>query len=107
MLVFNYRFFLLNVLIRSILMLGIKVRTVLNSELNGFHENVQHFNPRCNRSQNMTVNKAGTVLRDTLYIKTQSTIDEFHKKIRDAFNKRVQPCQIRMSIVYFLFRIAL
>ena len=40
MLVFNYRFFLLNVLIRSICMLGIKIRTVLKSELNGLHENV-------------------------------------------------------------------
>ena len=35
MLVFNYRFFLLNVLIWSIFMLGIKVRMVLKSELDG------------------------------------------------------------------------
>ena len=41
MLVFNYHFFLLNVLIWSIFMLGIKIRTVLKSELNGLQENVQ------------------------------------------------------------------
>ena len=35
MLVFNFRFFLLNVLIWSIFMIGIKMRTVLKSELNG------------------------------------------------------------------------
>ena len=40
MLVFNYRFFLLNLLIWSIFMLGIKIRTVLKSELIGLHENV-------------------------------------------------------------------
>ena len=47
LLVFNFRFFLLNVLIRFIFMLGIKIRTVLNLELTGLHENVQHFNSRC------------------------------------------------------------
>ena len=47
MLVFNFRFFLLNVLIWSIFMIGIKIRTVLNLELNGLHENVQNFNSRC------------------------------------------------------------
>ena len=67
MLVSKYRFFLLHVLIWSILMLGIKIRAVLKSELNGLHKNVQHFNPRCNRSRNITVDKADTVLRDTLY----------------------------------------
>ena len=40
MLVFNFRFFLLNVLIWSICMIGIEIRTVLNLELNGLHENV-------------------------------------------------------------------
>ena len=37
MVVFNYRFFLLNMLIGSIFMLGIKIRTVLKSELNGLN----------------------------------------------------------------------
>ena len=47
MLVFNYRFFLLNMLIWSIFMLGIEIRTVLKSELNGLNENFQHFDSRC------------------------------------------------------------
>ena len=46
MLVFNYCFFLLNVLIWPILMLTIRIRTDLKSELIGLHENVQHFDPR-------------------------------------------------------------
>ena len=44
---FLISFFLLNVLIWSLFMLGIKIKTVLKSELNGFHENVQHFDSRC------------------------------------------------------------
>ena len=45
MLVFNCRYFLLNVLIWTVFILGIKIRTVLKSELNGLHENVQNCNP--------------------------------------------------------------
>ena len=67
MLVFNYRFFLLNVLIWSIFMLGIKIRMVLKSELDGLHENVQHFDPRCLESREMHKPKKATTLRDTLY----------------------------------------
>ena len=68
MLVFNYRFFLLNMLIWSIFMLGIKIRTVLKSELNGLHKNVQHFDPSFLGSRENTKNKVQTVLMDTLYI---------------------------------------
>ena len=53
MLVFNFRFFLLNVLIWSIFMLGIKIRTVLKSEMNGLNKKVQHFYPSCLRSREM------------------------------------------------------
>ena len=84
MLVSKYRVFLLNVLNWSILMLGIKIRTVLKSELNGLHEYVQHFNPRCNRSQNITVNKADTVLRDTLYISFIKNFLKDYSNIKDA-----------------------
>ena len=66
MLVFNYHFFLLNMLIWSIFMLGIKIRTVLKSELNGLHENVQHFDPRCLGSREMHKTKKATTLWDTL-----------------------------------------
>ena len=58
---FKCRFFLINVLIWSIAMLGIQIRKFLKSELNGLLKNIQNFNHRCNRSQNITVNKAGTV----------------------------------------------
>ena len=68
MLVCNYRFFLLNVLIWSIFMLGIKIRMVLKSELGGLHENVQHFDPRCLESREIHKPKKATTLRDTLYI---------------------------------------
>ena len=68
MLVFNYLFFLLNVLIWSIFMLGIKIRTVLESKLNGLHENVQHFDPRCIESREMHKPKKATTLQDTLYL---------------------------------------
>ena len=47
MLVFNFRFFLLNVLIWSICKIGIKIRTVLNLEFSGLHENVKKINSRC------------------------------------------------------------
>ena len=67
MLVFNYRFFLLNVLIWSIFMLGIKIRMVLKSELDGLHENVQHFDPRYIGSREMHKTKKATTLQDTLY----------------------------------------
>ena len=67
MLVFNYRFFLLNVLIWSIFMLGIKIRIVLKLELDGLHENVQHFDSRCLGSQEIHKLKKATTLRDTLY----------------------------------------
>ena len=60
-------FFLLNVLIWSIFMLGIKRRMVLKSELDGLHENVQHFDPRCLESREMHKPKKATTLRDTLY----------------------------------------
>ena len=77
MLVFNYRFFLLNVLIWSIFMLGIKIRTVLTSELNGLNEKVQHFYPSCLGSQEMhktkklhTGNCADKLLADILYPQT-------------------------------------
>ena len=53
MLVFNYRFILLNELIWSFFMLGIKIRMVLKLELDGLHENVQHFDPRCIESREM------------------------------------------------------
>ena len=67
MLVFNFRFFLLNVLIWSIFMLGIKIRTVLKSELNGLNEKVQNFYPSCLGSREMYKTKKATTLRDTLY----------------------------------------
>ena len=38
---------LLNMLSWSIFMLGIKIRTVLTTELNGLHKNVQHFRHFC------------------------------------------------------------
>ena len=66
MLVFNYRFFLLNMLIWSIFMLGNKIRTFLKSELNGLHENVQHFDSRCLGSRDMHKTKKATTLWDTL-----------------------------------------
>ena len=66
MLVFNYCFFLLNVLIWSIFMLGIKIRTDLNSELNGLHKIVQNFDPRYIGSREMQKTKKATTLRDTL-----------------------------------------
>ena len=75
MLVFNYHFFLLNLLIWSIFMLGIKIRMVLNSELDGLHENVQHFDPRCLESREMHKPKKATTLRDTLYIMILQVID--------------------------------
>ena len=38
---------------------------VLKSELNGLDKNVQHFNPRCLKSQEMQKPKQATTLRDT------------------------------------------
>ena len=67
MLVFNFRFFLLNVLIWSICMIGIKIRTVLNLEFNGLHENVQDFDSRCPGSREITKTYVAKVLWDTLY----------------------------------------
>ena len=69
MLVFNFRFFLLNVLIWSIFMIGFKIRTALNLELNGLHKNVQHFNSRFPGSREIAQTWVAKVLRDTLYIK--------------------------------------
>ena len=46
-------FLLLSVLIWSILMLRIKMRTVLKSELNFLHGNVNIFDPRCLESREM------------------------------------------------------
>ena len=66
MLVFNFRFFLLNVLIWSICMIGIKIRTVLNLELNGLHENVKNVNSRCPESREIAKSEVETVLLDTL-----------------------------------------
>ena len=71
MLVFNHPFFLLNVLIWSNSMLRINISTVLKSELNWLHKNVQHFDPRCLESREMHKTKKTTTLRDTLYIKGQ------------------------------------
>ena len=68
MLVFNFRFFLLNVLIWSIFMLGIKIRTFLSSTDPGVFQNVQLLNPRCTGSQEIKNKKTGTVLVDTLYL---------------------------------------
>ena len=67
--VFNYRHFLLNMLILSIFVLGIKIRTVVKSELNGLHENVQHFYPRCLGSREIQKTKKATTLWDTLYLR--------------------------------------
>ena len=58
-------FLLLNVLIWSILIIGIKIRTVLKSELDGLHENVV---PKCLGCRENT-KKMQTVLMDTLYIR--------------------------------------
>ena len=66
MLVFNYCFFLLKLLIWSILMLRIRIKTDLKSELNGLHENVQHFDPRYIGSREIHKTKKATTLRDTL-----------------------------------------
>ena len=77
MLLFNFRFFLLNVLIWSIFMLGIKIRTVLKSELNGLNEKVQHFYPSCLGSREMHKTKKTTTLQDTLYIEKKKN----HKRI--------------------------
>ena len=68
MLVFKYCFFLLNVLIWSILMLRIKIRTDLKSELNGLHKNVQNFDPRYIESREMQKTKKATTLRNTPYL---------------------------------------
>ena len=59
MLVSKYRFFLLSVLIWSILMLGIKIRTILKSELNVLHENVNVFNSRFPRKPRNNKNLGG------------------------------------------------
>ena len=67
MLVFNFRFFLLNVLIWFIFMLGIKIRTFLSSTDPGVFQNVKLLNPRCTGSREMKKTKVGTVLVDTLY----------------------------------------
>ena len=69
MLVFNFRFFLLNVLIWFIFMLGIEIRTFLSSIVTGVFQNVQLLNPRCAGSRESKKKKAGTVFLDTLYIK--------------------------------------
>ena len=53
MLFFNYCVFLPIVLIWSFVMIGIKIRTALKSELNWLHENVHNFNSRCPGSQEM------------------------------------------------------
>ena len=55
-------------LIWSTVMLGIKIRTVLKSELKGLHKNIQYCDPRCLGSHENTKNKAQTVLMDTLHI---------------------------------------
>ena len=55
-------------LIWLMFMLGINIRTVLKSELNGLHENVKSFDPRCLGSGENTKNIVQTVLIDTLYI---------------------------------------
>ena len=68
MLVFNFRFFLLNVLIWFIFMIGIKIMTFLSFTDPGVFQNVQLLNPRCTGSQKIKKTKAGTVLLDTLYI---------------------------------------
>ena len=67
MLVFNFRFFLLNVLIWFIFMLEIKIRTFLTSTDPGVFQNVKPLNPSWTGSREIKKTKAGTVLVDTLY----------------------------------------
>ena len=111
MLVFKFRFFLLNVLIWSICMVRIKIRTVLKLELNGLYQNVKNVDPRCLGSQENTKHKVQTVLMDTLYIHYMHILYEsiylvfFSDYKRFCFNKntmedecncfhcrKVQPC---------------
>ena len=66
MLDFNYRFFLLTVLIWLIFMLEIEIRTVLTSKLNGLHE---MFYSRYPGSQNIAKTKGQE------YIGTPCNID--------------------------------
>ena len=67
MLVFNFRFFLHNVLFWSIFMIGIKIRAVLTLELNGLHEKVPNFGSRCPGSREIAKTQVAKVLWDTLY----------------------------------------
>ena len=60
-------FFLLNVLMWPIFMLGIKIRTVLKLKLNWLHGNVPNFNSRCPGSREIAKTQVAKVLWDTLY----------------------------------------
>ena len=77
MLIFNNYFFVRNELIWSCFILGIKKRIVLKSELNGLHENVQHFDPWYIGSREMNKTKKATTLRDTLYVQLPFYYDIF------------------------------
>ena len=47
----------------------IKVRTFLNVELSGLHQNIQNFYPLCSGSREIAKNKVTKVIADTLYMK--------------------------------------
>ena len=46
----------------------IKVRTFLNVELSGLHQNIQNFYPLCSGSREIAKNKVTKVIADTLYV---------------------------------------